>query len=78
MLTTLKITRLYIDKVTKVEVEKLWNNGELDFSQRTVTVWTEEGDKYELILEAVSANSLEFVEESDWLEPKLYQPAQEE
>ena len=78
MLTTLKITRLYIDKVTKVEVEKLWNNGELDFSQRTVTVWTEEGDKYELILEAYTASNLEFVEEPDWLEPKVYQGTQEE
>ena len=78
MLTTLKITRLYIDKVEKVEVEKLHNVEVCDYAQRTITVWTEEGDRYELILEAISADNLEFVEESDWITPKVYKSTQEE
>jgi hypothetical protein len=72
MMTTLKITRLVIDKVDKVEVEKLREVSELEYAERSVTIWTEEGDKIEIILEAVSAKNLEFVEESDWLTPKLY------
>jgi hypothetical protein len=78
MFTTLKVTKLYLDKVEKVEVEKLHKVEELDFAQRTITVWTEEGDKYELTLEAISADNLEFVEQSDWLEPTLYKPTKEE
>jgi hypothetical protein len=67
MFTTLKVTKLYLHKVK-----------ELDFAQRAITVWTEEGDKYELTLEAISADNLEFVEQSDWLEPTLYKPTKEE
>jgi hypothetical protein len=77
MLTTLKITRLFIDKVAKVEVEQLHKVEELNFCQRTLTIWTEEGDKYELTLEALSADNLEFVEQSDWLEHKLYKAKEE-
>jgi hypothetical protein len=75
MMTTFKITIIYIDKVMKVvidEVEKGENN-ELDFSQTSLEIWTEEGDKYELILEAVSADNLKLIKKSDdWLTPKVY------
>lgn len=77
MLTTLKITRLTIDKVAKVEVEKLPSVDEFEFCQRSVTIWTEQGEKFELILEAASAKSLEFVEASEWLTPTLYKPKKE-
>jgi hypothetical protein len=77
MITTLKITRLTIDKVAKVEIEKLPSVEEFEFCQRSVAIWTEQGEKIELILEAASAKSLEFVEESDWLTPTLYKPEKE-
>jgi hypothetical protein len=71
----------YIDKVRKVvidEVEKGENN-ELDFSQTSLEIWTEEGDKYELILEAVSADNLKLIKKSDdWLTPKVYKGKEEE
>jgi hypothetical protein len=80
MMTTLKITKIYIDKVKKVvidEVEKGEDN-ELDFSQSSFEIWTEEGDKYELILEAVSADKLKLIKKSnDWLTPKVYKGEEE-
>ena len=72
MMTTLKITRIFIDKVDRVEVEKLGEWQEVEFCQRAMTIWTEEGDKYVLILEAASAKNLEFQEATDWLNPKVY------
>ena len=78
MMTTLKITKILIDKVEKVEVEKLPESQDFEFAQRSIIIWTEQGDKYELILEAASSKNLEFREVSDWLEPKVYKGSKEE
>lgn len=78
MMTKLKITRVLIDKIKKIEVENVVDHEELPFSQLRMNIWNEEGDKYELILEAESAVNLNFIKtESDWLTPKIYQGEEE-
>ena len=78
MMTTLKITRVLIDKIKKIEVEDVVEHEELPFSQLHMNIWNEEGDKYELILEAESAVSLNFSKtEDDWLKPKVYKGQEE-
>jgi hypothetical protein len=77
MMKTVKITRIFIDKVAIVEIDKLGEESAFDFTQRTITITTEEGDKYEFILEAASTTNLKLLEVSDWLNPKVYKGKEE-
>jgi hypothetical protein len=73
MLTTTKITRLVIDHIERIEAEEIQEFPELLHSQRSLTIWTADGEKYELVLEAEHKQQLAFDPPADWLSPKLYQ-----
>jgi hypothetical protein len=73
MITTQKITRTWVEDIDKIEVTEPDNPGEADYVKRYLTIWTTKGEKVELILEAESAESLEFKKPDDsWLMPKVY------
>ena len=74
MITTLKITRMIIDHIEKIEDEEPREAIPHEFSERTLTVWTQEGEKYELVFEADARENLEFKKPAtgDWLGPQLY------
>jgi hypothetical protein len=72
MITQQKITRIIIDHIEKIEAEETKRYEELGYADRSLILWTKEGDKYELILEADSPEQLEFTKPSDWLSPQLY------
>jgi hypothetical protein len=80
MMTVLKTTQIIIDRIDKVEVEEAQTIDVLDLSRRSLTIWTVEGDKYELLLEAKTAEQLEFKkpDKDSWLTPKVYQGKVEE
>jgi hypothetical protein len=80
MMTVLKTTQIVIDRIDKVEVEEAQTIDVLDLSRRSLTIWTVEGDKYELMLEAKTAEQLEFKQpdKDSWLTPKVYQGKGEE
>jgi hypothetical protein len=80
MLTTLKITRIWIEHIDKIEVEEAKKYDELDFGQCEMTIWTTKGEKFELILKADTAEQLEFRKpsEGEWLTPKVYKGRKED
>ncbi len=79
MMTTLKMTRVTIEQIARIEVEEPKEVLEKEFSQRYLIIWTKEGEMYELILKADEVSNLEFKKvTSDWLSPKLYKPKVEE
>jgi hypothetical protein len=79
VLTTLKITRMWIEGIEKIEATEPWNPQELTYSKRELTIWTTRGEKVELILEADTAEHLEFNKPDDsWLTPKVYNGTGEE
>jgi hypothetical protein len=78
MLTTLKITRIWIEQIEKIEAEDFNAHEEFEFAQRSLTIWTTEGEKYELILQADTPDRLEFKKPPDWLTPQLYKGRGEE
>ena len=71
MVTTIKITRIWIEHIEKIEVEDITLHRELGSIHKTLNIWTKEGDKIELVLEADSPEQLEF-RKSEWLTPKVY------
>jgi hypothetical protein len=73
MITQQKITRIIIDHIEKIEVEEPKELLKEEFSQRSLTIRTQEGEKYELVFEADKLENLEFqTPVTDWLSPKLY------
>ncbi len=73
MMTTLKITRIWIDDIKKIEVNKVEEFDELELSQCHINIWTTKGEEFELILQAKTAKELEFRKpDESWLSPKLY------
>ena len=81
MMTTRKVTKILIDKVLKVEVERLEAEPmvhDFEFKQRAILISTEGGEQYELTLQAASAKSLEFQDLTDWVEPLVYKGKEEE
>jgi hypothetical protein len=47
MMTVLKTTQIWLERITKIEVEDDGGEGVLDMHRRSLTIWTEGGDKYE-------------------------------
>jgi hypothetical protein len=72
MMTTLRITRIWIEHIDKIEVEDAKEFDPLEMSKREITISTDNGEKFELILEAHTAEQLEFKKPADWLTPKVY------
>ena len=73
MMTTLNITRIWIEHITKIEVTEAKNYDELGFGQCEMTIWTTKGDKFELILQADTVEQLAFTKpDESWLTPKVY------
>jgi hypothetical protein len=73
MIATLKITRTWIEDIEKIEVTDPKTYDEDTFARRELTLWTTNGEKVELILNAESAERLEFKKPDDsWLTPKVY------
>jgi hypothetical protein len=80
MMTVLKMTRIWLERITKIELENEGEKQVFDVNRRMLTIWTADGEKYELILEAATAEQLEFKkpEQDEWLTPKVYQGKGEE
>ena len=73
MMTTLKITRIWIEDIEKIEVQEAKKYDELEFSQCELTISTTKGEKFELILKADTVEQLKFKKpDESWLTPKLY------
>jgi len=73
MMTTLKITRMWIEHITRIEVTESEDDEDRDYCQRRLTISAENGERYELFLEADTATKLEFINAKEaWLTPKLY------
>ena len=78
MITTQKITRSWVEDIYKIEVTEPDNPGEFTNTQREISIWTTKGEKVELILQAASAESLEFKKPDEWLTPKVYKGQSED
>ena len=78
MVSVHKITGIWIEDIEKIEVTEPERSDELDYSKRSITIWTTNGEKVELILEAASAERLEFKDAEGWLFPKVYKGRTEE
>ena len=73
MMTTLKITRIWIERIDKIEVQEAKKYDELDYGQCEMTIWTTKGEKFELILQADTVEQLAFKKpDESWLTPKVY------
>jgi hypothetical protein len=75
--TTMKIRKLVIDKVDRIEVEEMKAHDGIELLERSIVIWDEKGDKYEIVLVATSQAKLAFhsmqsESTGDWLKPKLY------
>jgi hypothetical protein len=77
VITTYKITKVFVDHVFKVKVKDNTTQDPMEFSEKVVRVITEEGNEVELILHANSAESLKFEDWSDWITPKVYKGKEE-
>jgi hypothetical protein len=71
MMTTIKITQIMIDQITDVVVDEV-EPSELGWNNRTITIWTLNGEKYQLILQSSNVKNLEFRKAGDWLKPLVY------
>ncbi len=70
MITTLKITRIWVEDIAKVEVKEPISNG-VDFAVREISIWTTKGEKIEFNFVAETAERLEFKNpDESWLSPK--------
>jgi pyruvate-formate lyase-activating enzyme len=80
MLTTIKITRLIIEDVESMEIDEALEFIKDEVSERTITVRTYDGHRYEITLRATSPEKLELIKESkdSWLMPKVYKGNKEE
>lgn len=47
MLRTLNITKIYIDKIEKIEVEEAREVLKGEASSREIAIWTTDGNKYD-------------------------------
>jgi hypothetical protein len=72
MITTLKVTKIWIEQVKDIEVEELNDLKILDRHQRMLTIWTTEGEKIELYCQAETLDALQFKNPEGWLLPKVY------
>jgi hypothetical protein len=74
MFTTIKITQLIIDNIESIEIDEPMEQIEGEFSERSITIKTYEGERYEISLQSDSLDKLKFIETSKdgWLTPKLY------
>jgi uncharacterized cysteine cluster protein YcgN (CxxCxxCC family) len=59
MMTTIKITKIILENIEKIEDEEPNQLCE-GYSRRCLTLWTQEGEKYELVFEAKTPEQLEF------------------
>ena len=71
MLTTLKITRIWIEGITRIDLTEPKDSEDCDFYQKRLSIEAENGERYELRLEADSLQKLEFITDQ-WFKPKLY------
>jgi hypothetical protein len=72
MMTTLNITRIRIDQILNILIGGIKSSSAIDFNERTIEIWTVNGDKYELILESTNIDNLDLKKDGDWLNPMVY------
>jgi hypothetical protein len=68
---TLKITRMWIEHITRIEVTEPEDFEDRDYCQRRLTISAENGERYDLILEADTLQKLMFIPQEGFI-PKLY------
>ena len=78
MVSVHKITGIWIEEIEKIEVTEPEDTGESMHAKRTLAIWTTNGEKVELALEATSAERLAFKDSEGWLLPKVYKGQTEE
>ena len=80
MLTVLKMTKIWIEHINKIEVQEIQNPEQVEYLEKSISIWTKEGDRYEISLQADTPTQLEFRKpsEGDWLTPKVYKGNKED
>jgi|1186.fasta_scaffold912116_1 hypothetical protein len=80
MITTYKVTKVFVDKVFKIKVTDNTSQDPMENNEIVIRIETEEGDEVELILYASSAENLKLdtSNDPDWLTPKVYKGKDEE
>jgi hypothetical protein len=74
MLTLLKMTKIWIEQIDKIEVQEIKRLDEVGYCEQSISIWTKEGERYEISLQADTPSQLEFRTpvQGDWLNPKVY------
>jgi hypothetical protein len=80
MITTYKVTKVFVDKVFKIKVTDNTSQDPMENNEIVIRIETEEGNEVELILHASSAENLKLdtSNDHDWLTPKVYKGNEEE
>jgi hypothetical protein len=79
MLTTLKVTKIWIEHIKEIEAEEPKTFEGFNHSQRSLMIWTTEGERYELYFQAGTLEALYFKKPDDsWLNPKVYKGSKED
>jgi hypothetical protein len=74
MLTLLKMTKIWVEHIDKIEIQEILPHDEAEYHEKAISIWTKEGERYEISLQADTPSQLEFRTPSkgDWLTPKVY------
>jgi hypothetical protein len=80
MITTYKVTKVFVDNVFKIKVTDNTSQDPMESSEIVIRIETEEGNEVELILHASSAGNLKLdtSNDPDWIQPKVYKGKAEE
>jgi hypothetical protein len=80
MLTMLKVTKIWIEHIDKIEMKEILPHEEAEYFEKSISIWTKEGDHYEISLQAETEEQLEFRKpsEGEWLNPKVYKGKKED
>jgi molybdopterin-binding protein len=79
MITTYKVTKVFVDKVFKIKVTDNTSQDPMENNEIVIRIETEEGNEVELILHASSAENLKLdtSNDPDWIKPKVYKGEEE-
>jgi hypothetical protein len=73
MITTYKVTKVFVDKVFKIKVTDNTSQDPMENNEIVIRIEIEEGNEVELILHASSAENLKLntSNDPDWIKPKV-------
>ena len=73
MITTYKVTKVFVDNVFKIKVTDNTSQDPMENNEIVIRIEIEEGNEVELILHASSAENLKLntSNDPDWIKPKV-------